>query len=49
VKNFLADKVQELQATVVQQQKGFQSKLEAQEKQIAALHRVFEKLMCGLS
>ena len=30
-------KVQELQATVLQQQKSFQSKLEAQEKQIAAL------------
>ena len=37
-------KVQELQATVVQQQKSFQSKLEGQEKQIAVLASGLRKI-----
>jgi len=37
-------KVQELQATVLQQQKSFQSKLEAQEEQIAALASGLRKI-----
>ena len=37
-------KVQELQATVLQQQKSFQSKLEAQEKQIASLASGLRKI-----
>ena len=37
-------KVQELQATVLQQQKSFQSRLEAQEKQIAALASGLRKI-----
>jgi hypothetical protein len=36
--------VQELQATVAQQQKSFQSKLEAQEKQIAVLTSGLRKI-----
>jgi hypothetical protein len=37
-------KVEELQATVVQQQKSFQSKLEGQEKQIAVLASDLRKI-----